>query len=290
VTSFTAAAVRHLGRVKRHGGWLLASLALLWAFHRLLPQEPLSHATDFGGNFIQAFVGIYGLVLGFAVFITWGQLNDTQVAVEREAVLVGELYRLFSWFDRWPAREAARQHLRDYAHGVPKTYAHGHPAGTLPEREKLEHIFRALLEYRTPSPAEERLWDKALDLIHDLSQTLEHRITTAGLRLPWGLRWFTALGGVATVVAFAVLAVEPFGLHLFFQALLTWVVVAAVTIVHDLDDPYAGDFMVDWSRFEQAAERMECLACPEHLADPAAPAEDEEEPPQQPPLRKVGQS
>lgn len=288
MTSFAAAAVRHLGRVKRHGGWLVASLALLWVFHRFLPQEALARGTDVGGNFIQAFVGIYGLVLGFAVFITWGQFSDTQVAVEREAVLVGELYRLLSWFDRWPSRESARQRLRDYAHSIPKTYAHGHPQGTLPEREHLEHIFRALLEYRTPSPAEERLWDKALDLIHDLSQTLEHRVTTAGLRLPWGLRWFTVLGGNATVVSFAVIAVEPFGLHLFFQALLTWVVVAAVTIVHDLDDPYDGDFVVDWSRFEQAAERMECLACPEHLADPAEPPEPEEEAP--PPLRKVGPS
>jgi len=289
VPSFKTAAVRHLGRVRRHGGWLVGSLGVLYAFHRLLPQESLAPATDLGGNFLQAFVGIYGLVLGFAVFITWGQQNDTQVAVEREAVLVGELYRIFSWFDRWPSRETARQHLRDYAHSVPKTYAHGHAVGTLPEREHLEHIFRVLLEYRAPSPAEERLWDKALDLIHDLSQTMEHRITTAGLRIPWGLRVFTIMGGVMTVLSFSVLAVEPFGLHVFFQALLTWVVVAAVSMVLDLDDPYTGDFRVDWERFEQAADRMECLVCPEHLADPAEPVEDEapSERPQESPLRKV---
>jgi hypothetical protein len=277
VTSFAAAAVQHLGRVKRHGGWMLASLGLLWALQRYLHLP--ERAADIGGNLLQAFAGIYGLVLGFAVYVTWAQHNDTQVAVEREAVLVGELYRLLSWFDRWPGRDAARERLRQYAHGMPATYAHGHPRGTLPEREHLEQIFHALLSYQTPSPAEERLWSKALDLIHDLSQTREHRITTAGLKLPWGLRWFCVLGGAASVVTCALLNVEPFGLHVFFQVLLTWVVVAAVTIVIDLDDPYTGDFLVDWSRFEQAAERMECLACPEHLADPAeAEAEAEAEP------------
>lgn len=285
MATFAEHAIRHFSRVRRHGGWMVASFGVLVAFHVLLPQESVARATEVGGNFIQAFVGIYGLVLAFAVFVTWTQHNDTQVAVEREAVLVGELYRIFSWFDRWPGREAARQHLRDYAHGVPRTYANGLPTGTLPEREHLEKIFHALLEYRDLSPAEERIWDKALDLLHELSQTLEHRITCAGLKLPWGMRWFVILGGAASVVSFALLSFEPFAVHFFFQALLTWVVVAAVTIMMDLDDPYTGDFIVDWSRFEQAAERMECLACPEHLADPAEPAEDEEEAP----LRKVTQ-
>ncbi|HZN94618.1 MAG TPA: hypothetical protein VFB81_18010 [Myxococcales bacterium] len=276
MSSFAAAAVRHLGRVKRHGSWMISSIVLLWVLERYLhlPERFPEGATDVGANVLQAFIGIYGLVLAFAVFITWGQHNDTQVAVEREAVLVGELYRLLSWFDRWPGREAAREHLRKYAHGVPGTYANGYPVGSLPEREHIEALFSALLNYRTPSPTEERLWNKALDLIHDLSQTREHRITTASLRLPWGLRWFSILGGAMVAVSCALLHVEPFGLHVFFQALLTWVVVAAVSIVLDLDDPYTGDFVVDWARFEQAAERMECLACPEHLADPDEP-EDE---------------
>ncbi|HVE85666.1 MAG TPA: hypothetical protein VND93_22585 [Myxococcales bacterium] len=274
--SFTSAAVRHLGRVKRHGGWLVAALVLRWLLQRFLPVETLKAATDVGGNFLQAFVGIYGLVLGFAVFITWGQHNDTQVAVEREAVLVGELYRLLSWFDRWPGRDAARGHLRAYAHEVPKTYANGPPDGTLPEREHLEKLFHGLLEYHSPSPAEERLWDKALDLIHDLSQTREHRITTAGLRMPWGLRWFCILGGGASVLIIALQHLESPGMHALFVGLLTWVVVAAVTIVIDLDDPYTGDFVVDWSRFEQAADRMECLACPDHLASPEEEPEEEE--------------
>ncbi len=255
----------NLLRIRRHGGWLVLAIAALWLVRRYVPVEPLRSATDVGGNFLQAFVGIYGLVLAFAIFVTWTQQNETQVAIEREANLVAELYRLLSWFDRWPQRDSARKLLRDYARNVPRAHAEDAAADALPERELLEQLFSSFLGQREPSAAEEHLWEKALDLAHDLSIAREERITRAGLRLPDGLKWFVVLGAAASVAILIVLHVEAFWVHALFVAVLTWAVVAAVTIVIDLDDPYTGDFVVDWTRFDQAIERVDGAAEPQRV-------------------------
>jgi len=250
---------RQLLRVRRHGGWLLLSLCALWLVRRFAPAEALRSATDVGGNFLQAFVGIYGLVLAFAIFVTWTQQNDTQIAIEREANLVEDLYRLLGWFDRWPGRDAARRLLAEYARNVPRVHADGSSTPDLPERELLEELLGSLLGYRDLSPSEERLWPKALDLSHELSTAGEHRATCAALRLPSGLKWFVILGGAASVAILLMLRVEVLWVHAAFVALLTWAVVASVTIVLDLDDPYTGDFIVDWACFDEALQRIESL-------------------------------
>ena len=53
-----------------------------------------------------------------------------------------------------------------------------------------------------------------------------------------------------------VLFVESWEVQALFTAGMTWVVVAAVSIVLDLDDPFSGDFNVNWARFRQTAEQM----------------------------------
>ena len=64
------------------------------------------------------------------------------------------------------------------------------------------------------------------------------------------------LGGLFTVGTLWLVSIDSFAMHAVFTGLLTWVVVAAATIVFDLDDPYTGDFIVDWTRFRALADRM----------------------------------
>ena len=71
------------------------------------------------------------------------------------------------------------------------------------------------------------------------------------------LRWFLYLGAAFCVGTLWVLFVESWLVHALFTAGMTWVVVAAVSIVLDLDDPFSGDFNVNWQRFRQTAEQME---------------------------------
>lgn len=228
----------------------------------VMPRAALQSSTDLAGNFLQTFGGMYGVIVAFVIFVVWQQHNETQVAIEREAVSLCELFRLLNLFRQWPAREQAQSCLQEYARAVPMA---NDPSlrgmgTTLPDqRVHLEQAFNAFLAHVPSEPQEQRMYDAALSLFRQVIETREHRRTVAALRLPDALRWFVFLGGATCVGTLWFTWSDSFLLQAFFVAGMAWVVVAASSIVVDLDDPYTGDFIVDWHRFRVAQERMQAL-------------------------------
>jgi len=148
-----------------------------------------------------------------------------------------------------------RDLLERYARVVPKLNC------AAPEicAEDDRALLRAALADFFTVPADERLFTPTLDLFHELNEAREHRLTVSRFRLADGMRWFVRIGGALTVLSLCVLYVEAIFLQAFFVAGMTWVVVGAASIVFDLDDPYTGDFVVNFRRFEEAAQTMETL-------------------------------
>lgn len=245
----------------RHTWWLLLSLSGLSVCRAFLPREVLQGSNDAGGNFLQTFGGIYGVIMAFTIFVVWQQHNDTQVAVEREAVALGELFVVLCWFSDWPHREEVLGRLREYARLVPSLNGRLPTRSEEDEKPHLDAALDAFLALR-PSATDERLWSPALDLFKVLNDAREHRITVSRLRLPEGLKWFVFIGGAVAVCTLWLLWVESAVVHALLTAGMTWVIVAASSLVLDLDDPYHGDFVIDWGRFNATAARMESSARP----------------------------
>lgn len=238
---------------------MLVSLSCLWLTRQFVPELALRSAVDVGGNYLQTFGGIYGVIVAFAIYLVWTQHNDTQVAIEREAVSLVELYRVLGWFPSWPERDAVRQSLKDYARGVPLRYSGG---PSMDERGVLESGLGTFLSHAPAPGTEERLFETALDRFHELNEARGHRASVARLRMGEGLRWFVFIGGGLTVSGIELVWMDSLALHAFFVAGMTWVVVAAASIVIDLDDPTSGDFVVDWTHFLEAAASMELAHSP----------------------------
>ncbi len=252
---------RHLHRLRKHLGWITLAVLGQGACRTLIPESVLRGAVELGGNFLQTFGSMYGIIVAFAMFVVWQQHNDTQIAVEREAVSLGELYRSLGWYHSWSGRETVRASLRRYAALVPQRYQAGAPPAE-DELPLLRASTEAFLGHAPGNPTEERLYGQTLDLFHELNEAREHRITVAGLRLPEALTWFLYLGAAFCVGTLWLLFVDAWVVQALFTAGMTWVVVAAVSIVIDLDDPFTGDFNVVWQRFHQTAEQMEQPAQP----------------------------
>ncbi len=252
---------RHARRFVRHLWWIFLAVTGLFATRAVVPEAVLRSAAEGSGNFLQAFGSIYGVIVAFILYMVWQQHNDTQVAVEREAVTLGELFRTLGWFTSWPERDEVRRRLRAYSRVVPML--NGAKPETPEEDDKrlLDHSLNAFLGY-VPLPHEERLYAPAFDLFHDLNQVREHRLTVSRLHLPEGLRWFVFLGGAICVASVWLLWMERVDVQALLTACMTWVIVAVAALILDLDDPYSGDFVVDWGRFNEAAARMDALQCP----------------------------
>jgi hypothetical protein len=247
---------RQLHRVKRHGAFIGLGVLGLWLTHLVVPPALLKATNDVGGNFLQTFGGMYGIIVAFALYVVWQQHIDTQVALEREATSLGELHRVLRHFTSWPGRDAARARLREYVLAVPQNNRPASGSTRIDEAAIFRETVDAFVAWNQPAPGEERLWDLALDLFHELNEAREHRRTSASLRMGEGMRGFVAIGGACTVATLWLMSMDSFLMQAILTGLLTWVVVAAASIVFDLDDPYSGDFVVDWSRFHELADRM----------------------------------
>jgi hypothetical protein len=165
----------------------------------------------------------------------------------------------------WPQCGDVRAWLIDYAHIVPQTSGEQSTRGRTHERALLDRAFTHFLAYQPTSAPEIRFYDNALSLFRQLNESREHRYTIAALRLPGALRWFVFLGGAITVGSMWLTWLEAEAIQALLTAGMTWVAVAAYTIVTDLDDPYHGDFVVNWQRFHEVAERMRTMPCPSEL-------------------------
>lgn len=252
--------LRHLRRLRKHGLFLALALVGQWLIHQLVPIESLKAANEVGGNFLQTFGGFYGIIVAFAMYVVWQQHLETQNAVEREAVALREVWTMLGHFETLPRRDELRGRLREYARVVPALNC------AKPEQCECDDkalLVTSLLDFLKHDPAaghEERLFQMTLDLFHELNEAREHRVTTARLRLPDGIRWFIFIGGFISVAMLWLLWVDGAMLQAAMVMAMTWVVVAAGSIVLDLDDPYTGDFVVDWKRFDDAAALMQTAA------------------------------
>jgi hypothetical protein len=135
------------------------------------------------------------------------------------------------------------------------------------ERELLDRALGEYLEYLPEDPREQRFYDDGVQLFRQVNEAREHRETVAALRLPRALRWFVFIGAAISVCTLWLVWIESEVIQALFVASMTWVVVAASTLVLDLDDPYAGDFVVHWRRFHSVAEYMRVMHLPDLGAD-----------------------
>ncbi len=252
----------HFRRLIKHLGWISLAVTGAMVCRHVLPLDMLRSANELGGSFLQTFGGMYGVIVAFAIYVTWGQMNETQVAIEREAVTLLELYRILGWFTTWLERDTVRTRLIEYATAVPRAHSRTATQEKFDEHRVIDASMAKFLNHAPGSASEERLHSRALDLFHELNECREHRVTVSSLTLPLGMRWFVFIGGAITVASMFLVWVDSAMIQALFTAGMTWVVVAAASIVVDLDDPYTGDFVVNWKRFNETARLMELVHCP----------------------------
>lgn len=249
--------MRHLRRLWKHLGWIGLAEAAALGVRRMVPVEALRGVNEVGGNFLQTFGGIYGVIVAFTMYVVWQQHVETQLAIEREATALLELWSVFGHFGSLVGGDAARDRLRQYAVVVPRLNARVPQPCDRDDRALLTQTIEELYRFAPATPQEERLFPAALDLFHELNEAREHRRTLSHLRLPEALRWFVYIGGAISVGTLWLLYVESIAAQLLLVGGMTWIIVGLISIIIDLDDPFSGDFVVDWKRFTDAVAVME---------------------------------
>ena len=167
-----------------------------------LPTATLRASNPEVGNYLQAVGTIYAVLLAFVVYVVWGQFDAARKQVDHEANEVIDLYRTA---DGFPA--GARDHVqRELAAYVADVIAREWAAMAANDEAAIArtagHLDRVWDGLHCLAPADDcqrALHGEALSRFNDLSDARTERLTSARMRIPFGLKLLLYVGAFVMV-------------------------------------------------------------------------------------------
>ncbi|MBC7892404.1 MAG: DUF4239 domain-containing protein [Sphingobacteriaceae bacterium] len=188
--------------------------------------------------------GLYGLLLGFVVFLVWDSADQAQSNANREGSLARGLYRDIRYHPDTatmaPLRAVYLAYVRHVVYREYPLLESGQPL-TKYDRRTFNDVFRQL----------ERL-DARDPLIEQMFRHLNELATYRGLRqlnatseIP-GILWLPLLAGaLLTIVFVTLLKIDSLRLHLLVSGLLGAFLGMTIYIIVLLDHPFAGEIKIE---------------------------------------------
>jgi hypothetical protein len=246
------------------GSSIFVAVAGVILVRRRVSLPILEEQTDVAG-FIIAVLGVaYGVLLAFAIFVVWGQFEDTKAGVAREANAVTDAYRLGQGLPE-PSRHEIMELARGYARVVVgeewETTGHGAASLESPRAWKLlDQLWQVVRETAPRTPAQQAIYSQLLTEVHDLSSERKLRLLAAREGIP-SLMWIVlVIGAVATVSFTYFFGVKSFRSQAVMTGALAGTIALNLFLIAAVDYPFTGDLRVSPEAFQQALDVMDRLA------------------------------
>ncbi|MBA4115210.1 MAG: DUF4239 domain-containing protein [Rubrobacter sp.] len=237
---------------------VLAALAGLILVQRLMPLAAREPSTVGTGIIYQALYVMYGVTLGFSLFLTWQQFSEAEGTALREASRVEEIYRLVEPF---PGPERVQALAKSYAQVVVEEWpllGRGSESQASPRAEMIaDDLRRSISSLEPETSGEEALITEAVVLVAELEELRLTRVLESRRGIPSILCAVLVIGGVITVVCTFFFGIKNPWLHGGSVAALTVVVVLVLYAIYRIEYPYTGDIRVRPEAFELMLQRIE---------------------------------
>jgi hypothetical protein len=229
---------------------------------RLLPDHHregmLKSTLATGGTMVSPFM----LVLGFMVVVLWGQINDAQIAIERESVALGDIAALV---ETLPPSVGApvREDVIAYATAAAAEWPSLGQGIASPDATR---AFRALrdavlaLPRQSTGGADSVLADKAVDQMLAAQGYRSDRLSAAGQDIQ-GVLWLALIvGTILYVVYIALTDTGPLRGRMVMMFLAVSVVALILLLIAMLDNPFNGDVQANPAPFENLVRALAASA------------------------------
>ncbi|HWN69535.1 MAG TPA: hypothetical protein VNM90_17960 [Haliangium sp.] len=209
-------------------------------------------------HYLTLVTALYGLFFGFVIVSLWEQQRSAEDNVVQEASSLRTVFRLADGLAE-PARGQIRQATLDYAHEVTEvewprlvagdgTLSYQHPAK--------DRIWQAIIDHTPENDREYTFLGALIEHFEGLSDARRKRSYDSLRGLPAYLWLILVLGSGLSIACTLFLGT----VNLRTQALLSGVsgglIALMLFVVHDLQHPFGGHWVVSPAPFELAAERI----------------------------------
>jgi Protein of unknown function (DUF4239) len=234
------------------------AVAGLVLVQRLVPL-PLrqSHNTATGTIYAALYV-MFGVTIGFSLFLVWQQYDAAQKIAEVEAANVEELYQLAGSFPE-PERGRIQDLAASYARVVvEEEWPLMEQGRTSPRAETLTAELRSSIQDFEPrTEAEQTLQSEGLTQVDDLDENRALRLLEVREGFP-PILWVVLVVGCVITVAFTYLfGMETPWLHVLAVAALTVIVSLILYTITVIEYPFDAAAQVGPDAFELVLDRIE---------------------------------
>jgi hypothetical protein len=226
----------------------VAGLALV---QRLVPLPVREAHNAVTAVIYAALYVMFGVTLGFSLFLVWQQYDAAQKSAESEAATVEELYGLAGGFPE-PERGRVQDLAASYARVVEEEeWPLMREGRTSPRAGELADKLReSIQDFEPGTSTEQALRSEGLTQLDDLDQYRALRLLEVREGLPPILWVVLVVGGVFTVAFTYLFGMETPWLHMLAVGALTVIVALIIYTIAVLDYPFNGSLRVGPEAFE----------------------------------------
>ncbi|MEE4379429.1 MAG: DUF4239 domain-containing protein [Candidatus Competibacteraceae bacterium] len=213
--------------------------------HRFIPVKVRQIHNDIAG-FVFATLGVtYGVLLGFVVFVVWGQYDEAKTNMENESSFMLVLHKNIKVYPDKQASEEMMQGLITFIHQAIEERSAIFSAESPRRTSQTMDQLLALIDNLVPNSGHEQI------LYFQILEHVNHVIKLRSLRLN-ALRedspsivWVGVLFGAFITIVFTFLfGTENVWAHIVIMSLLATLIAVVIYVVIELDDLSAGSVSI----------------------------------------------
>jgi len=230
---------------------VVAAVVGLMLAQRLIPLSIREQSNTATGTIYAALYVVFGVSLGFSLFLVWQQFNAARQTVENEATSLQQIYNLAA---RFPESEQDRikELAVSYARVVVEEEWASLQQGRPTERAQtlLGELRRSVVDLEPHSNAQDALYAASLQELDELEENRALRLLAAREGIPSILWVVLVVGGTLTIAFTYLFGMERAWLHAVAVAGLTAAVCLILYVIAILDYPFNSGVSVQPDAFE----------------------------------------
>jgi hypothetical protein len=234
------------------------SLAGLRLVTRRIPHHVMKSHNDVAG-FIFATIGVmYGVILGFAIYMVWADFNGTKNTVALECAEILGMHQDLALYPDGQAAQGIQAQLIDYTRLVihDEFPAMARMRNSLPTRGALNRVWISLRELQPGDGHAQIVYQEILEDMNRLEKFRLERLEAAQNELP-DVMWLTMIVGAMITISFTFFfGSENTWAQVIMTALLAAMLSTMIFVVMELDHPFLGDASVKPDHYERVLEFM----------------------------------
>ena len=217
-----------------------------YIFHKYVKLKVLRSHNEVTGFFFTAIASLYSLLLGFVVFVVWGQLNETQGNVSIEGSSAMRLYRDIKFYpDTTEAKELMTVYL-DFVFNVVNEEIPN--MGLMKTSQKTAESFNQVfykIEHLNPkNQFQIQLVAEMFNHLNELATYRELRTSSIEAEIP-PIMWLPIiLGAIITLICSLMVDIENLHMHIVLNSLYGAFIGMLFFIIIILDHPFTGSLSI----------------------------------------------